>query len=125
MALQMTNRRRTDGLRSAVVCSAIALLAVSRIRNDPQLLAALNRDRELQALCSCVRGAAWVDESYPRITVDGKRWRSLGKPARDRFGARALRTVQAVYLEEWGTTHFYDQVFIVDQGGRQLFVYIP
>lgn len=125
MALQLSNRPRTDGARGAVVCAAILLLAASHVRNDPQLLAALNRDRQLQTLCPCVRGAAWLDESYARITVDGKRWRSLGKPARDRFGARALRTVEAVYLDEWGTSHFYNQVFIVDQGGRQLFVYTP
>src|SRR4030081_1805166 len=105
MALRRSQRPRTDRIRSALVCGAILLLAASHVRNDPQLLAALNRDRQLQALCSCVRGAAWLDESYARITVDGKRWRSLGKPARDRFGARALRTVEAVYLDEWGTSH--------------------
>jgi hypothetical protein len=33
--------------------------------------------------------------------------------------------VQAVYLEEWGTTHFYQQVFVVDPSGRQLFAYVP
>jgi hypothetical protein len=125
MALQSAHGPRTDWIWSAVVCSAIALLAVSHVRNDPKLLAALRGDRELQTTCNCVRAAAWLDESYARITVDPKRWKSLSTAARDRFGARALHAAAAVYLDEWGTTNFYDQVFIVDQTGRQLFVYMP
>lgn len=125
MALRSTRRPTADQIRGAVVCAAFALLAASHVRNDPKLLAALRNDRELQTLCNCIKAAAWLDESYARITVDHKRWTSLSTATRDRFGARALRSVEAVYLDEWGTPHFYHQVFIVDQTGHQLFVYVP
>jgi hypothetical protein len=111
-------------LASLLASNGPSALAAARIRNDPRLFAALLADRELQA-CRCLRAASWLDESYPRITVDAKRWNALPLAARTRFGARALRHVQAVYLEEWGTTHFYQQVFVVDPSGRQLFAYAP
>jgi hypothetical protein len=118
--------RRTLAIVAAAlfIGSATCALAGARVRNDPRLLAVLVADRRLQ-FCGCVRAAAWLDESYPRITVDPPRWRALSSVERTRFGARVLHDVQTVYLEEWGTPHFYQQVFFVDPGGRQLFAYAP
>lgn len=125
MALHFSPRPRADWIRSAVVCCSIALLAASHVRNDPRLLAALHADRELRATCNCIQSAAWIDESWPRITVDEQRWRSLDQAARARFGKRALHDAATVYLAEWGTSYFYDRVFIVDHNGRQLFAFSP
>jgi hypothetical protein len=102
----------------------LALLATTVVRTDQRLLAALRNDPGLQP-CGCLISAAWLDESYPRITVDPQRWRALSPAQQTRFGARALSVVQRVYLAEWGTPHFYQQVFIVDRNGRQLYAYVP
>jgi hypothetical protein len=101
-----------------------AVEAAARVREDARLLAALRADPALRP-CKCLLAAAWLDETYLRITVDPKRWRLLSAAERTSFGEHALHDVRAVYLAEWGTQYFYDQVFIVDPGGRQLFAYAP
>jgi hypothetical protein len=120
------------GVALVVALTALAALAgepltvdaVPHVREDARLLATLRADPVLRS-CSCLLGAAWLDETYPRITVDPPRWRRLSASQREQFGARALHDVRAVYLAEWGTQYFYDQVFFVDSSGRQLFAYAP
>lgn len=116
--------------RAALWCIVVLLIATvndaraAKIRSDPALWAALSADPELRA-CACIRKAVWLDESYLRITVDDVRWKSLRRAARIRFGKRALNVTKAVYLQEWQTTDFYEEVFVVDRRGRLLLRYQP
>ena len=93
-------------------------------RNDPELLAALRAD-PLVSACRCVRAAAWLDESYPRVTVDAERWRALDRSARLHFSARALKVAEAIYLAENAGTDQYERIFIVSRNGKMLFDYEP
>jgi hypothetical protein len=93
-------------------------------RNDPALLTALSGDPQLHS-CGCILAAAWLDESYPRVTVDAARWRKLGVAARARLSARALKIAEATYLTESAATDQYEQIFIVDRRGKVLSTYQP
>ncbi len=93
-------------------------------RNDPELLAALRADPPLRD-CRCILAAAWLNESYPRITVDARAWRKLGPGARSRLGARALKVAEAIYLAENAGTDQYEQAFFVDRHGKVLTIYQP
>ena len=98
--------------------------AAAQIRGDPQLLAALRAEGRLQA-CRCLVSAAWIDESYPRITVDAARWNELDGTARKQFAARALEIAEATYLAENAAADQYEQIFIVNRRGKVVFSFHP
>ncbi|GAC1521549.1 MAG: hypothetical protein NVS2B8_01680 [Vulcanimicrobiaceae bacterium] len=106
------------------IASGDASFASVRTRVDPALVAALRGDASLRA-CRCIESASWNLESYPRVVVRAAEWRKLGPADRRRFAAAALRVAEVVYAREWGTTDFYEQVFIVDRRGTQLQTYQP
>lgn len=121
--------RALDALGLALAGASLAVLLpctaqAARTRDDPQLLAALRSDTQLRN-CGCILAAAWLDESYPRVTVDPVRWRKLDGTARTRFGARALKLAEATYLEENAATDQYEQIFIVKPSGKVIFAYHP
>lgn len=119
--------RRFVTLAFTMLCefgSGHAAEGATRPRNDPELLAALRSDAELAA-CRCVLAAAWIDESYPRVTVDAVRWQKLRPSARVRLGARALKIAEATYLVENAATDQYERLFVVDGNGKSLFHYQP
>jgi hypothetical protein len=102
----------------------VAAAGAVRTRNDPDFLAALRADPPLHA-CGCVLAAAWLDESYPRVTVDARRWRRLGGAMRERLSARALKIAETTYLTESAATDQYEQIFIVDRHNKPLSSYEP
>jgi hypothetical protein len=95
----------------------------AQTRKDPELLAALLADPGLHA-CGIV-AAAWLNESYPRLTVDAVQWRKLSGVARERLSARALKIAEATYLVEAESTDQYEQIFVVDRRNKPLFTYEP
>ena len=68
-------------------------------------------------------GAAWLDLSYPRVSVDAGRWLELAPRVRRRFAERALVVAERVYLAEFASVDQYQRIFIVDRRGRSLLVY--
>jgi hypothetical protein len=121
----MSNSLRVLVLTGACVFGiAHQAAGAARVRNDPSFLAALQADPALHA-CGCILAAAWLDESYPRVTVEARRWRKLGDAARVRLSARALKIAEATYLTESAATDQYEQIFIVDRRNKPLFSYEP
>ena len=117
--------------RAALASAGAALAALlsgavlaAQIRVDPQLLANLRSDSQLR-VCGCIVAAAWLDESYPRVTVDSKKWQAMSEAARTSFSARALKIAETTYLEENAGTDQYEQIFIVNRSGRALFSFHP
>ena len=125
-------RQTFSAFALALACMLAAVTrvaAASPVQNDRDvldrgLLEALRSDRELQR-CDCIRGAIWLNESYPRITVDAIRWKRLNGAARIRFGAQALTVAEATYLTQFGTPDQYEQLFVVDERGQTLLSYQP
>ncbi|GAC1301328.1 MAG: hypothetical protein NVSMB19_09280 [Vulcanimicrobiaceae bacterium] len=106
------------------ILSAHDARAASKVKSDPPLLNALRSDAELRR-CACIRAAIWVNESYPRVTVDAGRWKHLRGPERTRFNARALKVAEATYLIEFAASDQYEEIFIVDERGKLLASYRP
>lgn len=116
--------------RAALACLVVLLGATvhgaraAKVRSDPALTAALLAEPKVRA-CACVVKAVWLDESYARITVERRRWNALRPADRIHFGSHALTATKALYLREWQTTDFYDEVFVVDRRGVLLLRYEP
>lgn len=121
--------RFSRGLRIVALAASLGVSsgtasaqAHARAHDDPELVAALREDAATRA-CACIVGASWILESYPRVVVRGARWRALGARARRRFAVAALRDAEAVYAREWGTSDFYETVYVVDPRGTVLSTY--
>lgn len=90
--------------------------------SDAPLLTAMRGDVVLHA-CDCVVSALWMNESYPRIVVDERRWARLPPTAKKRFAVRALEVAERVYLTEFASVDQYQRVFVVDRHGKTLFAF--
>lgn len=90
--------------------------------SDAPLLAALRTDALVRA-CTCVVAAAWVNESYPRVTIDEARWRRIPPAERTHLAKRALAIAERVYLMEFAAVDQYERVFLVDRRGKALLAF--
>jgi hypothetical protein len=111
-------------LRSPFFAAALIAAANPGPPNDPPLFAALRSDGQVRS-CRCVLAARWLNESYPRLTVDAAAWAKLGGPARKALGIRALRIAEATYLVEFESADQYEEVYFYDRKGTLLMVYRP
>ena len=127
--------RILGALRAPTFALAIATLAISALAiptlgaspqaiavNDGPLLQSLRADARLDG-CACLLAARWLNESYPRVVVDERRWRRLGPAARTLFARRALAVARNVYLTEFAAVDQYERIFIVDRHGEALLQY--
>lgn len=120
-------RRMLCGISSVLAfafAGAVPTGAAAGGASDPALLAALRADEEL-AGCRCILAAKWLNESYPRVTVEDRIWKKFDSAGRTRFGVRALRVAEAAFFEEFGIPDQYEQIFIVDRHGSSLSAYPP
>lgn len=116
---------------AAFVCSLTFLFWMAddaqgsvRMRSDAPLLAALRADATVRN-CKCLEAAVWINQSYPRITVDGLAWKRLNSRERRRFCERSLGVAEATYLTEFAATDQYRVLYLYDRRGVLLVTYMP
>jgi hypothetical protein len=94
------------------------------IRSDAPLFAALRADRTVRN-CECLEAATWINQSYPRITVNPSAWKRLDARERRRFCESALRVAEATYLTEFAAADQYEVLYVYDLRGALLVTYRP
>lgn len=111
------------GILAAVVATAPASARdASPQASDAPLVTAMRGDDVVRG-CDCVVSAMWINESYPRVVVDERRWRKLPAASRARFADRALKVAERVYLAEFAAVDQYQRVFVVDRHGKTLLAF--